>query len=81
LAVPPPDILHISSWRAGAFVQVCACCPCWVGMQVVEKLMMPEHQPPLMASANEVMLPVKDPLFAKHFVLLQDIAEGMEEPR
>eukprot|EP00775_Hariotina_reticulata_P009635 gene9635-9795_t len=50
-------------------------------LQAAEKLMMPEQQPPLMASSSEVMMSVKDPLFAKHFVLLQDVAGGMDEGR
>jgi len=38
-----------------------AACHRYDMVQVAEKLMMPEHQPPSMASSSEVMLPVKEP--------------------
>jgi len=47
-------------------------------LQVAEKLLQPEQQLPLMAS--ESMLPLKDPVFARHFVLVQD-ATCMDDGR
>eukprot|EP00879_Flechtneria_rotunda_P033011 GHRR01036525.1.p1 GENE.GHRR01036525.1~~GHRR01036525.1.p1 ORF type:complete len:441 (+),score=144.44 GHRR01036525.1:563-1885(+) len=46
-------------------------------LQVAAKLLAPEQQLPL--HATDSMLPIKDPMFAKHFVLLQDKAAGMED--
>lgn len=40
-------------------------------LQVAEKLLQPEQQLPLMAS--ESMVPLRDHVIAKHFVLVQDV--------
>lgn len=47
-------------------------------LQVAEKLLQPEQQLPLMAS--ESMVPLRDHVMAKHFVLVQD-ATCMEDSR
>eukprot|EP00878_Enallax_costatus_P009894 GHUV01010331.1.p1 GENE.GHUV01010331.1~~GHUV01010331.1.p1 ORF type:complete len:454 (+),score=106.14 GHUV01010331.1:1028-2389(+) len=48
-------------------------------LQIAQKLLTPESQLPLQASQS--MLPLQDPMFAKHFVLVQDVAAGMDEAR
>jgi hypothetical protein len=47
-------------------------------LQVADKLLQPEQQLPLMAS--ESMVPFKDHVIAKHFVLVQDMT-CMDEGR
>lgn len=46
-------------------------------LAVVDKLLSgPEHLPPLMAGGSELLLPPRDALFPKHYVLLQDCSPG-----
>lgn len=66
---------HCASDAAGLF-----CMPADTSspLQVADKLLQPEQQLPLMAS--ESLLPLRDPVFARHFVLVQD-ATCMDDGR